>query len=113
MTSAAAHGAGPGGGGNQRGSRLSGGGVSYAATDAARGVWRSTDGGATWAQVLANVNFSGNDDLRWQGECLAITPGSRDQEIFAISRKNGLWRSTDGRRRAAHGASRTAPSSMA
>ncbi|MBP7950737.1 MAG: exo-alpha-sialidase [Verrucomicrobiales bacterium] len=71
-------------------------GTSYAATDANRGVWRSADGGTSWTQVLANVNFSGNDDLRWQGECLAITPGSGDAEIFAISRKNGLWRSTTG-----------------
>ena len=71
-------------------------GTSYTASDAARGVWRTTDGGASWTQVLANVNFSGNDDLRWQGECVAITPGSGDQEVFAISRKNGLWRSTTG-----------------
>jgi len=71
-------------------------GTSYVASDAARGLWRSMDGGGTWTQVLSNVNFSGNDDLRWQGECLAITPGSGDQEIFAISRKNGLWRSTTG-----------------
>jgi hypothetical protein len=71
-------------------------GTSYASADAARGVWRTSDGGGTWTQVVSNVNFSGNDDLRWQGECLAITPGSGDQEIFAISRKNGLWRSTTG-----------------
>ena len=71
-------------------------GTSYVAADAARGVWRSIDGGGTWTQVLSNVNFSGNDDLRWQGECLAITPGSGDQEIFAISRTNGLWLSTTG-----------------
>lgn len=71
-------------------------GRSYSATDSGRGVWRSTDGGASWVQVLANVNFSGNDDLRWQGECLAITPGSLDQEIWAFSRQGGLWRSTTG-----------------
>lgn len=71
-------------------------GRSYSATDAVRGVWRSTDGGANWAQVLANINFSGNDDLRWQGECLAFTPGSLDQEIWALSRQGGLWRSTTG-----------------
>lgn len=71
-------------------------GTSYLPTDAARGVWKSTNGGATWTQVLANVNFSGNDDLRWQGECIAITPGSSDSEILAITRKNGLWRSTAG-----------------
>lgn len=71
-------------------------GTSYTSVDANRGVWRTTDGGTTWTQVLSGVLFSGNDDLRWQGECLAITPGSGDQEIFAISRKNGLWRSTTG-----------------
>jgi photosystem II stability/assembly factor-like uncharacterized protein len=71
-------------------------GRSYSATDAGRGIWRSMNGGATWSQVLPNVNFGGNDDLRWQGECIAITPGSLDQEIFAISLKNGLWRSSTG-----------------
>ncbi|MCE9609437.1 MAG: hypothetical protein K8R23_04345 [Chthoniobacter sp.] len=65
-------------------------------TDSGIGVWRSMDGGASWAQVLASINFSGNDDLRWQGECLAFTPGSLDQEIWAISRQGGLWRSTTG-----------------
>ena len=71
-------------------------GTSYSSSDSARGVWKSSNGGQSWSQVLSAVNFSGNDDLRWQGECLAITPGSGDQEIFAISRKNGLWRSTSG-----------------
>ncbi len=71
-------------------------GTSYTATDANRGVWRTTNGGAAWEQVLGGVLFSGNDDLRWQGEGLSITPGSGDQEIFAISRNNGLWRSTTG-----------------
>ena len=71
-------------------------GTSYTSSDAMRGVWRTSDGGTTWTQVLSGVLFSGNDDLRWQGECMAITPGSADAEIFAISRKNGLWRSTTG-----------------
>ena len=71
-------------------------GVSYFDTDPGRGIWKTADGGATWSQVLAGVNFSGNDDLRWQGEAVAITPGSLDQEIFAISRQGGLWRSTTG-----------------
>ncbi len=71
-------------------------GTSYTSADAVRGVWRTSNGGTTWTQVLSSVLFSGNDDLRWQGECLAIAPGSADAEIFAISRKNGLWRSTTG-----------------
>lgn len=71
-------------------------GVSHLGTDPGRGVWRSADGGRTWGQVLTGVNFSGNDDLRWEGECLAITPGSGDQEVWAISRQHGLWRSVSG-----------------
>jgi len=71
-------------------------GVSYLGSDSGRGIWRSMDGGTSWSQVLTGKNFSGNDDLRWQGECLAITPGSLDQEIFAITRQGGLMRSTTG-----------------
>lgn len=71
-------------------------GTSYFPADPNRGVWCSPDGGKSWTHVLAGVNFSGNDDLRWQGECLAITPSSGDQELFAITRTNGLWRSTTG-----------------
>lgn len=65
-------------------------------TDSGTGIWRSANGGASWSQVLSGVNFSGNDDLRWQGECLAFTPGSLDQELWAVSRQGGLWRSTTG-----------------
>jgi hypothetical protein len=71
-------------------------GRSYSGTDAGRGIWRSTNGGGTWTQVLTGVNFGGNDDLRWQGECLAFTPGALDQEIWAFSLQGGLWRSTTG-----------------
>ncbi len=71
-------------------------GISYLGEDVGRGVWKSADAGTTWTQVVSGVNFSGNDELRWQGECLAITPGSGDQEIWAISRAGGLWRSTVG-----------------
>lgn len=71
-------------------------GTSYADADTNRGVWRTTDGGTTWEKVLGDVLFSGNDDLRWQGECLAMRPGSNDLEILAITRKSGLWRSTTG-----------------
>ena len=67
-------------------------GVSYAASDPGRGIWKSTNGGSTWTQVLANVNFSGNDEQRWGGECLLIQPGN-DNEIWAGSRGEGLWRS--------------------
>lgn len=69
-------------------------GTSYAAGDAGRGVWKSTDGGRSWKQVLRNVNFSGNDDQRWGGECMVIQPGN-DRELWAGSRGEGLYHSTD------------------
>ena len=59
-------------------------GTSYADTDPGRGIWKSVDGGTTWAHVLANVNFSGNDAEHWGGECLTIQPGN-DNEIWAGS----------------------------
>ncbi len=67
-------------------------GVSYSPTDPGRGVWKSSDGGGTWTQVLAGVNFSGNDLERWGTECLVIAPDN-DNELWAGSRQQGLWRS--------------------
>jgi len=67
-------------------------GVSYAADDPGRGVWKSSDGGKRWQQVLQEVNFSGNDAERHGGECLVIHPVNED-EVWAGSRQNGLWRS--------------------
>ena len=62
--------------------------------DSGRGVWRSTDGGASWSQVLTSVNFSGNDDLRLQGG----VPGDRTR--FAGS--GNLGRLPAGRALAQH-----------
>lgn len=69
-------------------------GTSYAASDAGRGIWKSTDGGTSWSHVLTGVNFSGNDAEHWGGECLLIQPGN-DSEIWAGSRGDGLWHSTN------------------
>jgi xyloglucan-specific exo-beta-1,4-glucanase len=69
-------------------------GTSYDGDSPGRGVWKSTDGGTSWTQVLSGVNFSGNDEQRWGGECLAIEPGN-DDRIWAGSRKNGLRYSDD------------------
>lgn len=67
-------------------------GVSYFVNDPGRGVRKSSDGGVSWMQVLKEVNFSGNDAERHGGECLMIHPGDED-EVWAGSLKNGLWRS--------------------
>ncbi|MFO1523076.1 MAG: hypothetical protein U1G05_13750 [Kiritimatiellia bacterium] len=69
-------------------------GTSYASGDPARGIWKSSDGGATWAQVKPGLNFSGNDEPRFGGECIALHPADA-REIWAGSRANGLWKSTD------------------
>ncbi len=69
-------------------------GVSYFPNDPDRGIWKSSDAGQNWRQVKAEINFSGNDDARHGGECLAIHPDD-DSEVWAGSRGNGLWRSTD------------------
>lgn len=69
-------------------------GVSYFPNDPGRGVWKSTNAGTTWTQLLPNVNFSGNDEVRWGGESLMIHPANED-EVWAGSRANGLWRSLD------------------
>ncbi len=68
-------------------------GTSYDTT-AGRGIWKSTDAGATWTKVLAGVNFSGNDDPRFGGECIVIQPGN-DAEVWAGTRGDGLRRSID------------------
>ena len=67
-------------------------GVSY--NESGEGVWKSTNGGASWLQVKSGIHFSGNDAERWGGECLALRPGD-DREVWAGSRGDGLWRSAD------------------
>lgn len=58
------------------------------------GVWKTTDGGTNWSRVKSGINFSGNDEERWGGECIAIRDGN-DSEVWAGSRGGGLWRSTN------------------
>lgn len=67
-------------------------GVSYGG--AGQGIWKSSDGGATWSHVKSGLRFSGNDPERWGGECVAVRPGN-DNEVWAGSRGDGLWRSVD------------------
>jgi hypothetical protein len=67
-------------------------GFAYGNSD--QGIWKTTDGGATWTQVKSGIHFSGNDPERWGGECVAIRPGN-DNQVWAGSRGDGLWRSTN------------------
>lgn len=62
----------------------------------AAGVWKSTDGGKTWAQAtgMHNVTFSGNDDVRLGGEVLYVEPAS-PWRVWAAP-KEGLYLSVDG-----------------
>ncbi len=64
------------------------------ATDPGRGIWKSTDGGASWTETRSGVNFSGGDAERVGGECIIFNP-SNDNEVWAGSRGNGLWVSQD------------------
>jgi photosystem II stability/assembly factor-like uncharacterized protein len=69
-------------------------GTSYLDSDPGRGIWKTTDGGLTWVQVLQNINFSGNDDIRWGGECIIFDP-SNSNILYAGGRESGLFKSTD------------------
>ncbi|MBC8010817.1 MAG: hypothetical protein H7067_12065 [Burkholderiales bacterium] len=64
--------------------------------DSGRGVWRSTDGGSNWTHVLPNIAFSGNEDVRLGGECIAVKPGTNPETVWVGSNTTGLWRSTNG-----------------
>lgn len=70
-------------------------GTSYLDTDPGRGVWKTTDGGVSWSHVLSNVNFSGNDDIRWGGECIVIDPANPNA-IYCGGRESGIYKSTNG-----------------
>jgi hypothetical protein len=69
-------------------------GASYYSTDPGRGIWKSTNGGASWIQTLTGVNFSGGDQERVGGECLIFNP-TNDEEVWAGSRGQGLYESSD------------------
>jgi photosystem II stability/assembly factor-like uncharacterized protein len=69
-------------------------GTSYDEAGAERGIWKSNDGGDTWFRVKDGLNFSGNDEPRWGGECVALHPLD-DNEVWVGSRAGGLWRSSD------------------
>lgn len=59
----------------------------------ATGVWRSTDGGASWQNVNASTVPTDND-MHVYGQIKAV-PGIAD-EVWTSVAQGGLWRSTDG-----------------
>jgi photosystem II stability/assembly factor-like uncharacterized protein len=65
--------------------------------DEAKGVlFRSVDGGNTFQKTNLNgVAMYGNGDHRFYGERIAVDPNNTDIVYFG-SRKDGVWRSTNG-----------------
>ncbi|MGF1478658.1 MAG: WD40/YVTN/BNR-like repeat-containing protein [Cyanophyceae cyanobacterium] len=58
-------------------------------------IYKSVDYGQTWVQSDLQVPMGGDQDKRWAGERLVVSPGDSNLLLFG-SRQNGLWRSTDG-----------------
>ncbi len=64
----------------------------YAGTNA--GLYKSDDQGSNWTKLTAFTGtFSGNGDLRWAGEPIAVDP-LNSANLFVGSRANGLFKSS-------------------
>jgi xyloglucan-specific exo-beta-1,4-glucanase len=64
-------------------------------TSSGRGrLWKSSDRGHTWVESDLQVPMGGNEDKRWTGNRLAVSPHDSNLLLFG-SRRDGLWRSTD------------------
>lgn len=59
------------------------------------GLFKSSDRGQTWVQSDLKVPMSGDGNLRWAGNRLAVNPFDSNVLLFG-SRQDGLWRSQDG-----------------
>lgn len=57
-----------------------------------QGVYKSSDRGLTWKQVL-NKRYRGNQGNRTTGECLAVIPEGDGNIVLAGTRFDGLFRS--------------------
>lgn len=77
-------------------------GDDYLDTDPGRGIWRTTDGGSNWSQVLgpSNINFGGNNIEKLGGECILFDP-SNSSVVFAGGKRlsgnanSHIFKSTD------------------
>jgi xyloglucan-specific exo-beta-1,4-glucanase len=57
-------------------------------------VYKSVDRGATWQDSDLALRMGGNEDKRWAGNRLVVSPLDSNLLFFG-SRQNGLWRSLD------------------
>lgn len=58
-------------------------------------IFKSIDRGETWQQANLTVPMGGDEELRWGGDRLVVSPTDSNLLLFG-SRKDGLWRSLDG-----------------
>ena len=58
-------------------------------------IYKSSDRGKTWQGSNLQVAMGGDEDKRWAGNRLAVSPSDRNLVLFG-SRRDGLWRSLDG-----------------
>lgn len=58
-------------------------------------VYKSEDRGATWQGSDLSVPMGGDQDKRWAGNRLVVSPRNPNLLLFG-SRQDGLWRSQDG-----------------
>ncbi len=63
-------------------------------SDGEGGIFRSENRGETWEKLLDMAFEANGRNARWIGECIAVDP-LNSNIIYAGTRKNGLWRSTD------------------
>ena len=57
-------------------------------------IFKSLNQGATWKKLAIDVPMGGNEDRRWAGERLMVSPSNFKVLLFG-SRTKGLWRSDD------------------
>ncbi|MEL6494479.1 MAG: hypothetical protein AAFQ41_05055 [Cyanobacteria bacterium J06623_7] len=58
-------------------------------------IFKSTDRGQTWLTSDLATPMGGDEDKRWAGQRLAVSPANSKLVLFG-SRREGLWRSLDG-----------------
>ena len=57
-------------------------------------IFKSSDQGRTWKKLPLDLKMGGNEDHRWGGPRLVVSPFHPGVLLFG-SRKDGLWRSAD------------------